>query len=265
MTDDYSNNNHTDEASDPGRRRFIKNTGMIAGGVVGGSLLGGLLTNQFTDTEDDVKTESSKDKETNFQEARQFFTRMEDFAVLQAATERLFPENDDGPGAIKLGVPYYIDKQLAGLWGINGQDYRHAPFNPQAQIDIKNPEYQASQIPLNRGTVFLHGLRKLNEESQKQFNSTFDKADNDQQETILSKAEEGNITMSGMTSSNFFFLLRQATLEGAYCDPLYGGNRNMEGWKMKEFPGAQASYANVIDKDEFVTMEPVSLKSYQGD
>ncbi|GGB62827.1 hypothetical protein GCM10011409_44970 [Lentibacillus populi] len=29
------------------RRRFVKNTGMVVGGLAGGSLLGGLLTNQF--------------------------------------------------------------------------------------------------------------------------------------------------------------------------------------------------------------------------
>ena len=29
------------------RRKFLKNTGVFAGGVLGGSVLGGLLTNQF--------------------------------------------------------------------------------------------------------------------------------------------------------------------------------------------------------------------------
>ena len=30
------------KVSDPSRRKFLKNTGLVAGGVVGGSLLGGL-------------------------------------------------------------------------------------------------------------------------------------------------------------------------------------------------------------------------------
>jgi gluconate 2-dehydrogenase gamma chain len=58
--------------------------------------------------------------------------------------------------------------------------------------------------------------------------------------------------------------LRQATLEEAYADPLYGGNKNMAGWKMKEFPGSQPSYANMIDSEEFQEIKPISLDQYQG-
>src|SRR5690625_1338757 len=93
------------------RRHFLKNTGLVAGGVVGGSLLTGLLTNQIT-TKEDVKNEQTSIQ--NLQDARMFFSRSEDFAILAAATERIFPEDDQGPGAIELGVPYFIDKQLAG-------------------------------------------------------------------------------------------------------------------------------------------------------
>lgn len=73
---------------DPSRRRFIKNTGMVAGGVVGGSLLGGVLTNKFTTK---PETQTKNKSATKFQEARQFFSRFEDFVVLQAATERIYP------------------------------------------------------------------------------------------------------------------------------------------------------------------------------
>lgn len=38
----------------------------------------------------------------------------------------------------------------------------------------------------------------------------------------------------------------------------------MQGWKMKEYPGAQASYSAVIEQDEFVKLEPISLTDYQG-
>ncbi|GGJ97749.1 oxidoreductase [Lentibacillus kapialis] len=247
---------------DESRRKFIKNTGMVAGGVVGGSLLGGLFTSQLTENQD-TQTKSGH-KEANFQEALQFFTRRDDFNVLQAATERIFPKNDHGPGAIGLGVPYYIDKQLAGLWGINGRDYRHSPFMPQTQKEVPNPELHPEQSALNRGLIFIHGLRRMNEESQKRFNQRFDEAEEDQQIEVMQDVEHDNVKMTGIAPSDFFFLLRQATLEGAYSDPLYGGNKNMEGWKMKNFPGAQPSYANVIEQDEFVQMEPISLTDYQG-
>jgi len=43
--DDKQKNN--DKTFDPSRRKFLKNTGLVAGGVVGGSFLGGLLTNNY--------------------------------------------------------------------------------------------------------------------------------------------------------------------------------------------------------------------------
>lgn len=54
------------------------------------------------------------------------------------------------------------------------------------------------------------------------------------------------------------------TLEGAYADPVYGGNKDMMGWKMKEYPGPRMAYLDEIDKDEFILKEPKSLREYQG-
>lgn len=253
---DNDNQNNTpskDEKSfDPGRRRFVKNTGMVIGGVAGGSLLGGLLTNQFQ-----TDTATEKDKEHTKQEppteARMFFTRYEDFIVLEQATERIYPEDDNGPGAIGLGVPYFIDKQLAGSWGSNTKDYRQGPFSNDS----------AEESGLNRGELFISGMRKMNELSQKRFDATFDEVEEDEQIEILEDFENGDVDMKGIGSDSFFTLLREATLEGAYSDPLYGGNRDMAGWKMKEFPGAVTSYADIIEDEDFVKMDSVSLTNYQ--
>ncbi|MHA6260587.1 gluconate 2-dehydrogenase subunit 3 family protein [Sporosarcina sp. CAU 1771] len=246
---------------DPGRRKFLKSTGLLAGGVVGGSLLGGLLTNNFmTKNEADTGVENA----SHPQEALQFFTRYEDFAVLSAATEQIFPKDELGPGAIELGAPYYIDKQLAGQWGVNARDYRSGPFSPKRKVTERPTEVRGEQSILDRGSIFLVGLRKMNDESMKRFNVSFDKADDTQQIEILQELENGDLKLNGILSQEFFFLLHRSTLEGVYSDPLYGGNKNMDGWRMKEFPGAQASYMGVIDSEEFVKMEPVSLTNYQG-
>lgn len=256
MTDNGNkiNNKSTEEKQefDSSRRRFVKNTGMIIGGVAGGSVLGGLLTNQF---QSDTETTDGKKEPAPATEARMFFTRYEDFVVLEQATERIYPEDDNGPGAIGLGVPYFIDKQLAGKWGVNAKDYRQGPFlESDPTVDMSS---------LTRGEIFILGLRKINEESQSRFDTTFAKIEAEQQDEILADFASGDVEMKGIGSDRFFDLLRTATLEGAYSDPLYGGNRNMEGWKMKEFPGAVASYADIIDEEEFVKMDPVSLTNYQ--
>lgn len=255
--DDNNNNDGKDNAKDKevdsSRRRFVKNTGIALGGVAGGSLLGGLLTNQF---QTDEKTVPENDQtEQTYTEARMFFTRFEDFKVLEKATEQIFPKDDNGPGAIELGVPYFIDKQMAGTWGINGGDYRYGPFL------ASEPTVEHSS--LTRGQIMIVGLRKMNQLSHKQFDTSFDEAEDDQQIEILQDFASGEVKMDGVSSASFFDLLRTLTIEGVYSDPLYGGNRNMAGWEMKEYPGAVSSYANIIEDDEFVNKEPTSLTNYQ--
>ncbi len=242
-----------EQAPDNSRRRFMKNSGLVVGGVAGGSLLGGLLTNQFkSDKSAPVKTE---DKKVEFAEARLFFERYEDFVVLEQATERILPEGPSGPGAIELGVPYFIDKQMGGIWGINGTDYRQGPFT------VVDPP--VDQSTLNRGQIMVVGLRKMSEESKKRFDVTFDKATEEQQIEIMQDFESSKIKLRGVSSAGFFGLLRELTMEGAYSDPLYGGNRNMAGWEMQEFPGAVPSYADIIESEEFVKKAPISLTNYQ--
>lgn len=276
MADDKNKKN---EKLDLNRRKFIKNTGIFAGGIIGGSLLGGLLTNQFVSP---PKEQDSKIDQTELFDARVFFDRKEDFAVLSAATERLFPEDKHGPGAIELAIPYFIDKQLNGAWGMNAHEYMEGPFPVTPYVreyenkDIKQSKQgpNAETLPgisgaryqsrLNRGEIFIRGLRTMEEESQKRFNETFEKLEGEQQDEILKAFEKGEVAMPGVSSKTFFNLLFQMTIEGAYSDPVYGGNKHMLGWKMIEYPGPRMAYIDDIEAEEFILMEPESLKNYQS-
>ncbi|QQK81093.1 gluconate 2-dehydrogenase subunit 3 family protein [Salicibibacter cibi] len=249
----------TNSSSNEGisRRTFIKNTGLVAGGVVGGGVLGGVLGNQwFAGTDTETAGEAETDGESNnFQEARMFFSRDEDFNILNAAVERIFPEDENGPGAIALGVPYFIDKQLAGSWGLNAKEYMRGPFQEG------EPE-QGYQSRMRRNELFIVGLRRINEVSEEQWQEKFVDIEIEQQDEVLMAFDNGDVEMKGASSALFFSLLRNVTLEGVYSDPLYGGNRNMEGWRMKEYPGAQPAYINVIEDEEFIETEPLSLRDH---
>ena len=259
MTNNNKPNNGTQDTS---RRNFLKNGGLVAGGVLGGSLFGGLLTNQFK--KDSTKEVSSKPtKEVSF-EARTFFSRNEDFAVLSAATERIYPENDNGMGAIELGVPYFIDRQCASSWGRNGNDYMQGPFPTITKTD----GYTAGTLPNNekmtRGMFFREGLGAIEATSQEKFKDGFVNLEAAQQDEILQMFENGEVKFSGVDSADFFKLLRKTTIEGVYADPVYGGNRNMEAWKMKGHPGPIMSFLDKIEEEEFITIDPRSLRNYQG-
>lgn len=274
MTENNEENNQIS------RRKFIKNTGMVAGGVVGGSILGGLLTNQYV-TKDETETKSAKNTPA-LQHARVFFNRKEDFAVLAAATECILPEDDNGPGAIELGVPYFIDKQLAGSWGTNAKEYMRDPFlqnqdthdyqhkdgrqdksgpNTSTKAPTPTPRYQSRQ---NRGDIYIQGLRKIEDWSQKEYDEKFVDIDEEKQIEVLQAFENGEVEMAGVASVTFFNLLLQMTIEGAYADPVYGGNKDMMGWKMKEYPGPRMAYIEDIDAEDFIEMKPSSLRDYQG-
>lgn len=230
------------------RRNFLKNSGLTVGGIILGGAVGsmiGVKPNSTKTTTKPMETQQMAD----YSEAMLFFTRKEDFDALAAATEVIFPEDDNGPGAIGLGAAYYIDKQLASPWGQNVDDYRRGPF-------------KEGKIPLLRKDIFLQGVRKLNEVSKKKFNNTFPQIKEEEKIEILKEFEGGKIEMEHVSSAEFFTLLRQSTIEGCFCDPLYGGNKNLEGWRMKEFPGAYMTHADVVESKEFVKKEPKSLSTH---
>ena len=118
---------------------------------------------------------------------------------------------------------------------------------------------QGYQSRLTRSEIFSQGVAKLDEEANKRFKSGFAELEPEQMDEVLTAFQKGEVEMKAVTSDFFFKLLRQATLEGAYADPIYGGNWNMEGWKMKGFPGHQAAYIDKIESEDFVEIDPQSL------
>ena len=237
------------------RRDFLKTSGIAAGTLVGGGLIGGAIG--YNARKNSGTTQPAGDGKENYiasPKGRKFFKSNRDFDILSQAMERIFPEDELGPGAIGLGVPYFIDNQLAGSYGVNAREYMQGPF------DVGEPT-QGYQTPLIRQEVFLRGIRKLDQEAQSRFDASFANLEGEQMDEILTDFQKGEVEMDGLTSEFFFQLLRSATLEGAYADPIYSGNNNMEGWRMKNYPGNQMAYINDIESEEFKEIEPQSLAS----
>ena len=250
------------------RRDFLKTTGVAAGGIAGGALLGGFTGFKFgedqteegdANTETGGETASGEGESGNsLVDARTYISRQEDFAALAAATERIYPEDDNGPGAIELGVPYFIDRQLYGTWGTNGTDYRMGPFRPMSS------DTHGRQEKIDRGEMFLMGIRRMMSYATEEYDDDFVNLDGEQQDEILKAFEADEVEIEGMRSSAFFSLLRSTTIEGVYSDPTYGGNRNMEGWKMIQYPGPRMGWMDQITAEEFQEIEPEALRAYQG-
>ena len=235
------------------RRDFLKTSGVATGALIGGGLIGGLVGYTINKPEPETKNDMKHGQhDQQMHKGWQFFRNNREFEIISNATERIFPKDDLGPGAIELGVPFFIDNQLAGQYGSNSKEYMHGPFAVGAPT-------QGYQSRLTRAEIFRQGIEKLEAEATSRFENGFSSIEGTQMDEILTAFQKDEIQMSGVTSAFFFRLLRTATLEGAYSDPIYGGNQNMEGWKMKGFPGHQMSYIKVIESEEFQKIAPNSV------
>ncbi|MDQ0254664.1 hypothetical protein J2S74_002043 [Evansella vedderi] len=78
-------------------------------------------------------------------------------------------------------------------------------------------------------SVYEEGVRRLNQLANSMYSKAFHQLGEKGRTRILEKLEE----------TEFFYTLRQHTMEGMFADPKYGGNRNMVGWRLIGFPGAQ--------------------------
>src|SRR5579862_2476956 len=168
-----------------------------------------------------------------------FFTEEQALDVAAAAA-RIFPSDETGPGATEAGVVIYIDRQLAGPYGKDRYRYTQPPF----EKGLPEQGYQDRATPRD---IYREGLAPL---------AGFHRRDAAEQDKIL----------TGIETSLFFSLLRTHTIEGMFCDPMHGGNRDMIGWQLIGFPGPRMSYFEEVDQyhGRAFRPKPVSLAQVVG-
>ena len=246
------------------RRRFLQFTGAMTGAAATLGLAGAAAATSEAapaaaakpETAPAPHAEHAADAARPLHRGRMFFTNDTEFSTLSDAAERIFPKDETGPGAKELAVPYFIDNQLAGAYGYNAREYTGGPHFAGAPS-------QGYQTSLVRRDVFKQGLLALNNAAQERFAKDFSRLEAAEQDQILKDCEAGKLPTRGFTSGYFFSLLKDAVLAGAYADPLYNGNNNMDGWRMKHYPGAQMAYVYLMMNETFEEVAPVSLSSMQ--
>jgi gluconate 2-dehydrogenase gamma chain len=187
------------------------------------------------------------------------FFNADEARAAEAAVARLIPADELGPGAKEAGVAEFLDAQLAGAWGSGDNLYRHGPF-------AAGTPQQGYQFSFTPAEMFRMGLAKLNEAARAAHGGTrFADLAPAQQDALLAQLEKGQVDFGVLPSAVFFSALLDATIEGFFGDPVYGGNRDMISWKLIGFPGAYASYANDIERHGIAwTTAPVSIADGGG-
>jgi gluconate 2-dehydrogenase gamma chain len=180
------------------------------------------------------------------------FFDADEAAFVEAAVSRLIPADEQWPGAREAGVSNYMDKQLAGAWGAGERLYRSGPWRQGT------PE-QGYQLPFTPAELFHTALAAINKKLAKA-GTPFAKMSLEDQDAYLKSLEAGGKDLNGVPSDVFFAHLWELTLEGFFSDPVYGGNRDMISWRMIGFPGAYASYYDLVDQHGIrIDRPPMSL------
>ena len=183
-----------------------------------------------------------------------FFTPKE-AAFIEAATERLIPEDDLGPGAKACNVPLFIDHQLAGAYGRAGAWYMQGPW-------AKGEDTQGFQSRMPPAALYRVAIEAVDQRAMSsRGGKLFADLEGDAQDAMLSDLEAGKIDLGGADAKTFFKMLWQNTKEGMFSDPIYGGNKDMAGWKLIGFPGVRYDFRDVIDNpNKPYTLPPVSMQ-----
>jgi gluconate 2-dehydrogenase gamma chain len=147
-----------------------------------------------------------------------FFTDREARTV-SAMAERIIPRDSSGPGASDADVIVYIDRALAGYG-------RHL----QKLYRLGTEAIDRLAAATRKGSRFID----LSAAEQDQLLSRLSN-------WLFAKGED-NPDDDRTLLVQFFGAVRLHTIEGMFCDPMYGGNRDCVGWKLIGFPGAQWGY-----------------------
>ena len=179
----------------------------------------------------------------------------DEWAFVKAATDRLIPPSEDGPGALEAGVPEFIDRQMDDAYGHGGYWYMHGPFVPDA------PATLGYQLRFTPRELYRSGIAALDRWCRSHGGKPFHERDADARDAILARMEDGSLALDGVPAKAFFTQLLDNAKEGYFADPMYGGNRGMGSWKMIGFPGARADFEDWLDRPGAVyPLGPVSIK-----
>jgi gluconate 2-dehydrogenase gamma chain len=135
------------------------------------------------------------------------FLSVDEARTLAAACDQIIPPDED-PGAAWAGVVNYIDLQLCG-------PLRH----------LRNS--------------YRCGIAAIDHSSRLLWGTSFPDLSRARQIELLAKMELGQAPAEAwkqISSTEFFALLVDQTMQGFYGDPRHGGNRERVSWKMLGVP-----------------------------
>ena len=179
--------------------------------------------------------------------------------TVEAIAERIVPGDETDPGATEADVVAYIDRAVAGFSTALQKVYRLG----LRDLDVFcRREYERHFVELDTDGQDAVVRRFLGPEAGEaaashkpvgeddyDFNSSAERPGHP-----LPRSADAAPAEPGADESlliRLFAVAREHTIEGLFCDPAYGGNRNTVGWRLVGFPGVQWGYTAEQMKEGF--------------
>jgi gluconate 2-dehydrogenase gamma chain len=169
------------------------------------------------------------------------FFNDDEWQTLSALVDRLVPPSADGPGALEAGVHEFIDLTMGTPYAYGALWFMQPPF----VASLPEFGYQFHMAPRELYRSALPGVSKA---AQKQFGKPFAELTAEQRDEIIGALEKGTLDIGEVPPKVFFGQVLANTKEGYFCDPVHGGNKNMDAWRMIGFPGARGDYMDWVEQ-----------------
>jgi len=214
------NDDTRDRKHDDSRRAFL------VGAALGAAA--GLVPEAQAQTHDAHATTGAAPHTMASGDSHGAFFNDQDAATITAFAERIWPAAPGRAGATEIGVLNYIDLALAGAYS-DMQDF------------------------------YRRGLAQLDAHCHATQHKPFVQLDAARQDDVIRALEQNKASGFDWPSAPLFFnTVRTHVMEGLFADPVYGGNKNFEGWRQISFPGGQPEFTQQdMQSRAAFTREPI--------
>jgi gluconate 2-dehydrogenase gamma chain len=217
------------------RRRFL-----LGAGLAGASVATGLAAPAAAEAQTQSPVPAAAPAAANTEPETYLALTPSEVAFVSAVADTMIPADELSPSGTDCGVVTYVDRQLAGAYGASAKMYRMGPFR-------RGKPEQGFQLALTWREYFAAGIEATNDWSRKTYGKEFDQLAPADRAAALTAMEEGKAEFAHFSAKAFADRMHAIVMEGFFADPMYGGNRNMAGWKLLGYPGLPATYKDKVD------------------
>lgn len=158
-------------------------------------------------------------------------------AFVEAMVNVMCPADDRTPDGVACGLAVFIDRQLAGDFGLGARLYRSGPWLPG------KPQH-GDQSPMTPEERFKAGIAAGDRACIARHGKPFDRLDPVAADAFLHDIAAGRVPDDRIAMAAWFDeLVHPLFAQACFAHPIHGGNVGKVFWTMIGYPGLPATHA----------------------